>query len=418
MLFWILATVFTFLSLAFLLPRLLIDPANQQLKQKAGKLKKQLRNLEKMHQQELVDDATFAERKKMLQQQIIEHLDEQQEPVPRSSWTATVLILAVPLFSVLFYMMLGQPEALDPQALIRQNTDRTVNNNANSAPGLNTMIQPVIARLESDPDNLADLMLLARSYVELRNFPEAVKIAERAYKVRPNEPEVMALLAQTQIFNDPQRSIPAQSEQLLRDVYQVQPDNQIALLFLGFAEVREGRFQSAIDLWTTLRSQLPDGSGFAAQVDQHLTDARSIFAEVNGSEALAQSPQQATQNNINSNEGNGLSLSVQVSIDETLKSNTKPTDTVFVFARAAQGPRMPLAIQRLNVADLPATIILNESMAMSPAMSLNSFPEIVIGARISKSGQAAPQSGDLEGYSETLPNTHADLIELKINQIL
>jgi len=91
-----------------------------------------------------------------------------------------------------------------------------------------------------------------------------------------------------------------------------------------------------------------------------------------------------------------------VSLSGKLAGKTNPDDTVFVFARAAEGPRMPLAIIRRQVKDLPLTFRLDDSMSMSPAMKLSQFKQVVVGARISKSGNAAPQSGDLQGVSKTV----------------
>ena len=95
----------------------------------------------------------------------------------------------------------------------------------------------------------------------------------------------------------------------------------------------------------------------------------------------------------------GASLDGTVSLSGALVGKAAPTDTVFVFARAAEGPRMPLAIMRFQVKDLPARFHLDDSLAMSPAMTLSKFPEVVVGARVSKSANATPQSGDLQGIS-------------------
>ena len=90
-------------------------------------------------------------------------------------------------------------------------------------------------------------------------------------------------------------------------------------------------------------------------------------------------------------------IQVNVSLDPQLAAQAQPDDTVFIFARAAQGPRMPLAIVRKQVRDLPLSVSLDDSLAMSPAMVLSKFTEVTVGARISRSGNAMPQSGDLQG---------------------
>jgi cytochrome c-type biogenesis protein CcmH len=96
----------------------------------------------------------------------------------------------------------------------------------------------------------------------------------------------------------------------------------------------------------------------------------------------------------------GASLKVTVSLSPALAKQAAPDDVVFIFARAVSGPRMPLAIVRKQVKDLPATVVLDDSQGMSPQMSLSSVPEVIVVARVSKSGMATAQAGDLEGVSE------------------
>jgi cytochrome c-type biogenesis protein CcmH len=93
------------------------------------------------------------------------------------------------------------------------------------------------------------------------------------------------------------------------------------------------------------------------------------------------------------------SLKVTVSLSPAVAKKAAPTDVVFIFARAANGPRMPLAVVRKQVKDLPATVVLDDSTAMSPETKLSSVPEVIVVARVSKSGDAMPHAGDLEGAS-------------------
>jgi cytochrome c-type biogenesis protein CcmH len=95
----------------------------------------------------------------------------------------------------------------------------------------------------------------------------------------------------------------------------------------------------------------------------------------------------------------GASVAGTVKLAPSLAANAAPTDTVYIFARPAQGSKMPLAILKRQVKDLPASFALDDSMAMSPSLALSNFSEVVVGARISRSGNAMPQSGDLEGLS-------------------
>ncbi len=114
----------------------------------------------------------------------------------------------------------------------------------------------------------------------------------------------------------------------------------------------------------------------------------------------------------------GARLEVNVSLDPALATRAAPNDTVFIFAQAAQGPRMPLALVRQQVQSLPATVSLDDSTAMTPAMRLSQFQEVVVGARVSKSGQATPQSGDLEGRSAIIRLDTANTVTVTIDRVI
>jgi cytochrome c-type biogenesis protein CcmH len=110
-------------------------------------------------------------------------------------------------------------------------------------------------------------------------------------------------------------------------------------------------------------------------------------------------------------------VSVQVQLDPAVAANATPDDVVFVFARAAGGPPMPLAVQRLQVKELPASVTLDDTMGMTPGMNLAAFPEIVVVARVSKSGQATPHPGDLEGESAPLDTTQTRQVSISIDRV-
>jgi cytochrome c-type biogenesis protein CcmH len=111
-------------------------------------------------------------------------------------------------------------------------------------------------------------------------------------------------------------------------------------------------------------------------------------------------------------------LQVSVTLDQRLISQVLPDDTLFVFARALQGPKMPLAVVRKTVGDLPLTVSLDDSMAMLPEMRLSNFDDIRVGARISRSGGAIPQSGDLQGETSPVRREDAGVVQVIISRII
>ena len=126
---------------------------------------------------------------------------------------------------------------------------------------------------------------------------------------------------------------------------------------------------------------------------------------------------QQSQSDKSDNANKAATITGTVTLNPALANKVSPNDTVFVFARAKTGPKMPLAILKLTVKDLPATFSLNDDMAMTPTMKMSSFPEVVIGGRITKSGQAVPASGDLEGFSKPVKLGDKD-ITVVIDQVI
>jgi cytochrome c-type biogenesis protein CcmH len=175
--------------------------------------------------------------------------------------------------------------------------------------------------------------------------------------------------------------------------------------------------------WERLLAVIPAESQLAQSVKESIADAKNLAGEEAGIQPAPVQVADAGSNNTdkaNSNSNSSdmasqqlfpdatstpseeplsLSISGTVAISDTLSSSVNPNDTLFIYARAETGPKMPLAILRLKAADLPTAFTLTDEMAMTPAMKLSSFPNVVIEARISKSGQAVPASGDLQGLS-------------------
>ena len=162
-----------------------------------------------------------------------------------------------------------------------------------------------------------------------------------------------------------------------------------ALLLAGTAAFNRGDHPAAVRHWERVLGLLPKESDMIQRVQASIAEARSLGGSAVGKAQVAK-PAQA--------QGAGR-VSGVVRLAPELAGKVAPGDTVFIFARAVEGPRMPLAILRKRGSDLPAEFTLDDSMAMAPQMKLSAFPRVVIGARVSKSANATPSPGDLQGVS-------------------
>ena len=319
----------------------------------------------------------------------------------RAGKTAWVLGVAIPLFVVLVYGVLGNVEALAPTP--REDA-------ASGAPG-----EVTTAQIEAMVDKLAQRMegkttpeagdeqgwtMLARSYAVLQRYPEAARAYVRARALAPDNAQLLAdhadVLAMTQ-----GQSLAGEPSKLVARALQLDPKNLKALALAGSAAFERKDFAAALQYWGQAQQLAPPGSEFASGLESSIQQARSAASAGGTPIAAATGAAVATPPVPAATPAGAAAATGQVSgvvqLAAGLAAKASPTDTVFVFARAAQGPRMPLAILKRKVSDLPLAFTLDDSSAMSPELKLSKFPNVVIGARISRSGDAMPQSGDLVG---------------------
>ena len=319
----------------------------------------------------------------------------------RAGKTAWALGVVIPLFVVLVYGVLGNVEALAPTP--REDA-------ASGAPG-----EVTTAQIEAMVDKLAQRMegkttpeagdeqgwtMLARSYAVLQRYPEAARAYVRARALAPDNAQLLAdhadVLAMTQ-----GQSLAGEPSKLVARALQLDPKNLKALALAGSAAFERKDFAAALQYWGQAQQLAPPGSEFASGLESSIQQARSAASAGGTPIAAATGAAVATPPVPAATPAGAAAATGQVSgvvqLAAGLAAKASPTDTVFVFARAAQGPRMPLAILKRKVSDLPLAFTLDDSSAMSPELKLSKFPNVVIGARISRSGDAMPQSGDLVG---------------------
>ncbi|HEX5123665.1 MAG TPA: c-type cytochrome biogenesis protein CcmI [Rhodanobacteraceae bacterium] len=339
-------------------------------------------------------------------------------PRTRATFAALLAVaLVLPASALLLYRLVGAPEALDPANLAPPPEAQ------HSAADMEKAIAGLAAKLKESPNDAQGWALLGRAYAATNRADEARDAFRQAHEHAPDDADVAVEYAQALALAAPDHKLQGESRALLEGVIAKDAKNQRALWLLGISDYQGGDYVNAIARWKVLLPLLQPDSDVARSVRNEIADAE---ARRDGREppqpeaAPAEAPQVAA--NAEASEGaapaDAPKLTVTVALDPKLKDKLDPQATLFVFARAASGPPMPLAIQRLKASQLPATVTLDDSMSMMPAMRLSKFPQVVVGARVSKSGNAMPQSGDLQTLSSPLDSNRTEPVALTIDQVV
>jgi cytochrome c-type biogenesis protein CcmH len=327
--------------------------------------------------------------------------------------TMLLLLVAVPVLALGLYALIGTPVALSPEA-------RDAAAAEPSPQEVEAMVARLAERMEKQPPgNAADLegwVMLGRSYAVLQRYPEASRAFARALQLSPNDAQV--LVDQADVLAMQQGgSLQGEPQRLIAQALRNDPSNLKALALAGTAAFERKDYAGAVAFWSRARAAMPGDTEFGQSLDRSIAEAR---AAAGGSLAAATPPSAAASQAappVAAEAATGSSsIRGRVTLSPALAAQVAPGDTLFVYARAVDGPRMPLAILKRRGADLPLEFTLDDSMAMSPELKLSRFPSIVLGARLSKSGDAMPRSGDLEGQSAPLAGRSSG-IELQIDRV-
>ena len=294
-------------------------------------------------------------------------------------WIVYVLVLGVPLLAGSLYLALGNYQAISHSAEMAVDPDTL------KLAEINKMVDGLAEKLKKNPDDAQGWLMLGRSYKFQEQYPKAVDAFANAYRLLGDQAEVMLLYADAIAYaND--KNLTGKPTELVFKALALEPDNMNALWLGGMAKAQQGDPVTAIKLWKKLTALLPPGSDSQKEI-------QDLLAKIESESPQAADQSEATQQaNVP-----GVAIDVQVSLAPELQKLTSPSDIVFIYAQALSGPKMPLAIVRKQVSDLPLTVSLNDTMAMMPNMKLSNFPNVKLLARISKSGNAMSQPGDLIG---------------------
>ena len=391
--FWILATTLVVVVLGVLL-RPLLRPAPLVADNPAASnlrlLREQVAELDAELAAGRLGAPEHAAARAELERRVLEETRVADTPVRARGgrWSALALAVAVPGLAVLLYGQLGNRAALD--GLLAQAPTQA------TAEDVDALVQRLADRMQAQPEDPAGWLLLARAYGGLQRFPEASAAYAQALKRQAPDAQLLAdyadVLAMTQ-----GRTLIGAPEKLVLQALALEPDHLKALALAGTAAMERGDPQAALKHWNRAKAVAPAGSPFATGLDPAIADARAAA----GLPATAQSAAPASSPAAPA----AAPLQVTVRLAPALAGKLQPGDTLFVFARAADGPRMPLAIVRQPAGAGPVQVQLDDSSAMTPQLKLSGFAQVVVGARISRSGNATPQTGDLEGQTAARPSS-------------
>lgn len=383
-------------------------------------LRRQLEQLRERHARGQLDAAAYEREKGRLERELLDRVLAHDAPAagatpagPRPSLQLVALLaVAVVALAVVGYAGTGSPSLIfgpPPQADAGAGSPHELSGEQFAA-----AVDKLARKLEAEPGNFEGWAMLGRSYMQLERFADASRAYAKAVALDGNDARVLVDYADAlAVANN--RKLEGEPMKLVERALALEPDNQKALALAGSAAFNRQDYKGAVRWWERLAAVAPADSPFRRQLQGSIDEARQRgglppaampAGPPAGADAGAPPPPAA---------GGGGGVTGTVRLAPALAAQARPDDTVFVLARPAEGSRMPLAIVRKQVRDLPFEFALTDAMAMAPNARMSLFPKIVIDARVSKSGQAQPSAGDLAGHSGTVANDAAGVV-VEINE--
>jgi cytochrome c-type biogenesis protein CcmH len=399
--FWVVAGVLIVGALALILPALLwpngivITDANAE---KREIFRQQFDEIEQDKINGVLDAGQYEIAKNEMQRRMLDEIGQTSLTKIKTSKPdrrlALILLVLLPLAASLIYLKIGNPAAINPQNNVEQIA---------LDGDMPSLLKVLKNKLEKNPGDGTGWVLLAKSYVGIKLYADALIAYEHAVKLIPNDPQLLAdyadALAVVNGYN-----LTGRPQELLDQALKINPHHLKSLTLAGTAAFDRKDYKQAIVLWERLEKDLPADSKMLPEVK---TALKEVYV-LSGEKASATDAK-------NVSVFTGISGSVRIS--PILASKLDPATTVFIFARATQGTAMPLAIVRISLKDLPYSYHLDDSSAITPDHKLSQASEVVLVALVSKMGDARAKTGDLQGISASFKPNAAN-VDLEINQVM
>ena len=361
--------------------------------------RQQIKDIEKDLENDLIATDQLDLIREEAENTLLLEMQESDKPVGRQRskrfniLTAIVLTVFIPVTALLVYLSVGSPSALieESQQFASEN----------GQPSLEQLVEKLEQRLAQQPNDEQGWLVLAQTNMMMQRYDHAVKAMEKLYQLNSESADVLARYADSLTMANNGR-FDDQAKSLISSALDIDPNHVHALWLAGVNAYQDERYESAIQTLEKARSNMTDSENLA-QVEEIISAAKQRLNESSSGTELGDDT---------------ITMAVSVNVDASLADEFNLEDSVFVFAKAANGPPMPLAVSKHKASELPLTVTLSDAMAMIPELTLSSFDQVVISARISAFDQPIAQAGDLQGESSIINPSQVSEIEITINQVV
>ncbi len=399
-------------------------------------IKAELHTLQQLHADGIVTDADFQQQREILSQQALSIVagEVPKSTKPDGAWRLAIgLLVLLPVSVGVIYHYIGNRQAMRMSQTLAEGTvgqSGVANNNTSAEPNANAAEVPktgpdlkkatenLRARLDKEPNDGEGWLLLGRAYLEIQDFRNAKDALAQAVKLLPPDADLFAQYGEAIALSERPNPPPADAEVQIDRALQLDADNDRALWLKGVLRRFAGDNAGASVPWKKLHQKLPAGSEIANTLQAQIDALDSAATTENTSDATAAASTPSNESVAPDPTDVGPSVSVSVDITPELKAKIAETDVLYIYIKAKDGPPMPLAIHRASASELPVTVTLTDANAMMEQMKLSNFDDVIVGARISKTGIANATPGDYQSATINVKLPTDQTLQLLINDVL
>jgi cytochrome c-type biogenesis protein CcmH len=325
----------------------------------------------------------------------------------RHWWSAGVIAVLVPVLAVFMYLRLGTPAFVGSMVSPHGGSAGGKEHNA----AIEDMVKRLADRLEQNPGDPDGWMMLVNSYMTLNRYEDALKAIQRLYQITGDQPPVLVRYADV-LATVKGGDLSGQPSELVQKALKLDPENVMGLWLAGMAAAQSGDPGTAIDYWQRLMPLLAADQASQKEVSGLIARAREQMGGVTETPAPVSTPGTEVAATVPAKSA----LTIKVSLSAGISQDVSPGEALFIVAKAVNGPPMPVAVIRKTAADLPLEVTMDDNNAMMPSRKLSSFVLVEVSARISHSGNAIPQPGDLVSATLSVSPGQHDPVVLVIDR--